>query len=858
MSVGFVKAQLLKTEDFNFTGALSSNGWAVHSGSPTNPISTTTGLTYSGILGSGVGNAALVTNLGGQDENVTFTAQSTDGQSVYASMLVNITDPAATKAGDYFFNIGDGGGTAFTLFSGRLFAKITGGVVNFGVSNTSTATYGITAFAKNTTYLIVIKYTISVAGNDPLSLWVIPSGVPVTEALAGAPEVTNTGTAGQNTIQALALRQGSSTNSPQAVVDAIKIGLSWADVTPSSNVPASLTTTGTIADFGNIFIGSTSTSQSYNIAGANLTGAPGNITITAPSTDFQVSNDNSTWAASTTVAYTTATLTSTPVWVRFSPQSAGTKTGNISNAGGGAPAAINVAVSGTGVAPLTPVIFATTLTAFGSACLNTTEGPNSFTINGINLSTENITVGPLAGYTFSTTSTGTYTASLTLTQPGGIFTQNVFVKFIPTATQSYDGNIAVNGGGAPAVNVAASGSGANNPATSATGAATAVTATTATLAGSISSIGCSALTAYGIVYSTTNNFPNGTGAEVASTNIAGGSYTAELTGLIPSTVYYYRAYATNAGGTVYGAQQSFTTALPSIVVTPLTAFGALCINAAADTNSFTISSISLSTTNVTVSALNGYTYSTTLAGTYTNSLSISQPGGLFTQIVFVKFSPVAIQSYNGNIAVGGGGANTINVAVSGSGVNAPATLTTGDSSAITTGSATLAATINSIGCSNVTEYGIEYSGINNFTTGSGTKVAGSTIDASGSYTATVNSLVQGTTYYYRAYAKNAGGTSYGAQKSFKTAAIRNELTLYSIPVQRNNSLRFSVNNIKPDHYAVVLFNSNGQQVYRKDMIIQTSFINEVIKVPGTLAPGIYQFQLENNNGYRARKTIMIK
>lgn len=858
LSAGFANAQLLRSEDFTFSGPLSSNGWAVHSGAPTNPISTTTGLTYAGLLGTGVGNAALVTNLGGQDENVTFTSQSTDGQSIYASLLVNITDPAATKAGDYFFNIGDGGGTNFTAFSARLFAKITAGVVNFGISNTSTATYGTTAFAKNTTYLIIIKYTISVAGNDPVALWVIPSGVPVTEALAGTPELINTATAGQNTIQALALRQGSASNSPQTVVDAIKIGLTWADVTPSSNVPASLTVAGTINDFGNVFIGSSSAAQSYNLSGANLTGAPGNITVSAPSTDFQVSNDNSAWGATTNITYATATLAATPVWVRFSPQSAGLKTGDVSNAGGGVATPVNVAVSGTGAVPVTPVLSATSLAAFGSICLNTTSAPNSFTINGVNLTTEDVTVGPLAGYTYSTTSGGTYTTSLTLTQPGGTFTQNVFVQFTPTAAQSYDGNIAVGGGGAPAATVAASGSGANNPATVTTGTATAVTTTTATLGGSVSSIGCSAVTAYGIVYSTTNNFPNGSGTIVASTNIAGGAFTAVATGLTPGTVYYYRAYATNTGGTAYGAQQTFTTATPVLTATPLTAFGALCVNTTGGPNNFTISSTGLGTANVTVGALPGYTYSTTSGGTYTSTLSLTQPGGAYSQIIFVKFTPTAIQSYNGNITVGGGGANTINVAASGSGANVPPGVTTGAISAVNTNKATIAGAITSQGCSFVTTQGFEYSGIMNFTPGTGTKLPVGTVDGAGNFATTITGLAQGTTYYVRAYATSAAGTSYGVQDNFTTVAIRDTLTVYGIPAQRNSSLRFSVNKIKPDHYAVVLFNSNGQKVFRKDFIVQTTFINDAVFIPGTLQPGVYVFQLENNNGYRERRTIMIR
>ncbi|RYY46905.1 MAG: hypothetical protein EOO06_13525 [Chitinophagaceae bacterium] len=325
-----------------------------------------------------------------------------------------------------------------------------------------------------------------------------------------------------------------------------------------------------------------------------------------------------------------------------------------------------------------------------------------------------------------------------------------------------------------------------------------------------------------------------------------------------NTFYYYKAYATNAGGTSYGSQQSFRTAAPVLLTTPLTAFGTLCLNTTAGPNSFTISSTVLNNTNVTVGPLAGFTFATSANGTYTPSLSIDQPGGAFTQTIYVKFTATAPQSYNGNIQVGGGGANTVNVSVSAAGFNAPATLSTGAATAVTASGATLAGNVSNIGCSALTENGFEYSGINNFTTGSGTKVAGSTVDASGNFTAAINGLVQATTYYFRAYAKNAGGISYGAQQSFTTAAIPTGLTVYGIPAQRNASLRFSITDIKPDHYAVVLFNSNGQQVLRKDMIIQTNFINDAVFIPVKITPGVYQFQLENVNGFRQRKTIMIK
>ena len=155
-----VNAQAVYTQDFNFSGTLTSNSWTAHSGGGTNAISTTTGLSYGTHAGSGVGNAALIGNAGGEDINQSFTSQSTNGSSVYTSFLCNITDAATAKTGDYFFHLGSPGGATWTAFSARVFAKIVSGNVNFGISNTSTATYGTTNFSRNTTYLIVIKYTI--------------------------------------------------------------------------------------------------------------------------------------------------------------------------------------------------------------------------------------------------------------------------------------------------------------------------------------------------------------------------------------------------------------------------------------------------------------------------------------------------------------------------------------------------------------------------------------------------------------------------------------------------------------------------------------------------------------------------
>ena len=90
-----------------------------------------------------------------------------------------------------------------------------------------------------------------------------------------------------------------------------------------------------------------------------------------------------------------------------------------------------------------------------------------------------------------------------------------------------------------------------------TTAATDVTASTATTGGNVTADGGATVTARGVCWSTS---PNPTISDSHTTDGSGtGSFTSSITGLNATTTYYVRAYATNAGGTSYGSQVSFTT-----------------------------------------------------------------------------------------------------------------------------------------------------------------------------------------------------------------------------------------------------------------------------------------------------------
>ena len=84
-----------------------------------------------------------------------------------------------------------------------------------------------------------------------------------------------------------------------------------------------------------------------------------------------------------------------------------------------------------------------------------------------------------------------------------------------------------------------------------------ITTITATSGGNISSDGGTEVTARGVCWGTSPN-PDISGSH-SSDGIGTGTFVSNLTGLIPGTSYYVRAYATNNVGTAYGDEISFTT-----------------------------------------------------------------------------------------------------------------------------------------------------------------------------------------------------------------------------------------------------------------------------------------------------------
>ena len=97
--------------------------------------------------------------------------------------------------------------------------------------------------------------------------------------------------------------------------------------------------------------------------------------------------------------------------------------------------------------------------------------------------------------------------------------------------------------------------------------ATDITTSSATSGGNISNNGGSSVTARGVCWSTS---PAPTVALTTKTSDGSGigAFTSSITGLIPNTTYYVRAYATNSVDTSYGNEVFFTTNAQNLLANP--------------------------------------------------------------------------------------------------------------------------------------------------------------------------------------------------------------------------------------------------------------------------------------------------
>jgi hypothetical protein len=224
-------SQLLLSENFNYPNgdSLGAHGWQAFT-NWANPIyvGTNNGLSYTGYVNSGIGNAAIIKG-DGEDVYRSFTAQSTG--NVYASFLVNVTIP---RGDGNFFGLLTSSHNLLLRYL-RAYAKAVTGGWSLGLGKSSEApTYGATVLALNTTYLVVLKYAfVSGATNDIVTAYVFTN--PTLPAVEPAvPEIGPLSPANTDPadIGCVVLRQDTTVAgayTPDLVIDGIRVGNTWND-----------------------------------------------------------------------------------------------------------------------------------------------------------------------------------------------------------------------------------------------------------------------------------------------------------------------------------------------------------------------------------------------------------------------------------------------------------------------------------------------------------------------------------------------------------------------------------------------------------------------------------------------------
>jgi hypothetical protein len=158
-----------------------------------------------------------------------FTSQTSG--IIYYSFLLRITDLASLNTtGGYFTSFTDNA----TNFGATVWVKLNGTGFELGINPRTTAANTVwngTPLNTNTNYFVVISYEM-VAGttNDVVKMWINP--IPGSEQPTTTLTATN-GLADLASVQRILIRQDGASTTPFIEMDEIRIGLSWADVTPA-------------------------------------------------------------------------------------------------------------------------------------------------------------------------------------------------------------------------------------------------------------------------------------------------------------------------------------------------------------------------------------------------------------------------------------------------------------------------------------------------------------------------------------------------------------------------------------------------------------------------------------------------
>ncbi len=219
---------LVSSENFEYGAVagnitdLSGGRWTRFGGSNGTEIKyQSTGLSYVGYAGSGIGGAITSVNETGSREDISMSFSPISSGVVYVTQMLNLA--SAPPAHDFFLSLGDGAEKTTPTYINRIYAKAVGGGYQLGLHRNSTAAvYGDAILSYGSTYLVVNKFEF-LTGTS--TLYILDGAIPTKEPTTG---ITSTAAFDPASITRYVIRQN--TGKPlTATIDGIRVATSWKD-----------------------------------------------------------------------------------------------------------------------------------------------------------------------------------------------------------------------------------------------------------------------------------------------------------------------------------------------------------------------------------------------------------------------------------------------------------------------------------------------------------------------------------------------------------------------------------------------------------------------------------------------------